>query len=1367
MTEVGTLRVSLGLDSANFTKSLTDINRKLKGVDSEFKAAGGSVKGFENTLEGLQAKSSMLTSKIELQGARLQELKLRYEQSAASKGKDAAETENALIKYNTAIGVLKKMEDELQKTDTKMNNLTQEVNKSVSAWDRLRDKMNQVGQRMQDVGGRMQSVGQSMATSFGAATAVIGGALGLAVNKSMDFEAQISRVGAISDATSTDLQALRKFALDLGASTSKSASEVAAGQEALAALGFTANEIIGAMPGVISAAEASGSDMAQTAEVMASTMNIFGMEASKATDVADILAKTANVSAADLTDMQYALKYAGPPAAALGISLEELSASIGIMTNAGMKGEQAGTTLRSGLLALLDPSKENAEMMENMGIQITDASGNFVGLSQLIENISSSMEGMTDTQKAANLASLVGTEAVSGMLSLMAAGPTEIDKMTLSLENSAGASAEAAAKMKDNLKGALDELSGSVETAQISIGAALTPAILKISEALKSLTEKFNSLSPNTQKFIAIGAALAAVLTGVIAVFGLLIMGIGGVVAAIGTIGLPITAAIAAVVGLGAVFAIAYSKIEPFRDGVQKVFQKIQQIISSVMYEVTQFFQDKILEIQLFWAANGEQIKQAFSNVFKAIKAVIDFIMPAVSFVIKSVWGNIKGVFNGALNTILGLVKTFSSLFTGDWKGVWEGIKQIFTGSIELLWNGFQLLFVGRLLKGIGSLFTLMSTGVRSGMANVGNFFKGGIEAVKHLWTKGAPHIWKIIDDMVNKIVDFFTKLPTNLKTLGKDAIEGFINGLKSLGEKAAIAAGDVAKGVADAVIGFFKIKSPSRLMMTVGGHVVDGLSVGMKNNKSAEKEAKEKATKIKKLFSDELDKSKDNYKLGKIDTSEYIASLNAIKTVYAKLPEQIRTIELEIQKAQNISAEEAKKVAQLKIDNEKAMIDNKKYYGQLSFEEELKRWQNIIAVTKKGSEARVDAERNVFRVKEEIRKRDFENGKASIDNLVKYNNISLGQQLDALRDLQGKYKRGSEEWLEIDRKIADTKIAIHSELKTINDDYLKNVHEVNTKLIEEENKLNAAYDQALKDRTSTLTNFVGLFDEIKPKEDALSGTQLINNLQSQVDAFESWQESLTQLQGRGLDEGLIKELQAMGPKSQQEIQALTTLTDGELSKYTELWKTKHKLAAEQASKELDPLKVETSNKIAELKVQASIKLDEYKTLWIQKTTELRNGVEKAFNPVSANMRQIGEVAMKGLMDGLSAMEGPLKEQATAIANSISKTIKTALKIKSPSRVTMQLGSFVGEGLAVGMRNSISQITRQARMMASAAIPTLRGSTLALAGVAGGSSQTINHNYYAPLVQSGDTLLQDSVDVKTYWRERDLTAQRLKAGGDR
>jgi TP901 family phage tail tape measure protein len=354
-------------------------------------------------------------------------------------------------------------------------------------------------------------LGKISAAALGLGSALAVG-VGASVKTAADFEAQMDRVKAIAGATDEEFKNLEKAALDLGASTSKSASEIALGFENMAAMGFTANEIIGAMPGVIAAAEASGSDMAQTADVMASTLNIFGMEASNATKVADILAKVANISAASLTDMQYALKYAGPPAAALGISLEELSASIGIMTNAGMGGEQAGTTLRAALLGLLDPSEENSKLMQKMGVAITDAKGNFVGLSELVQNLSDSMKGQTETQKAATLSALVGTEAVSGMLSLMSAGPSTIDQMTQSLQESAGASAEAAKIMKENLNGSVDELLGSLESLGISVGQEFLPLLTDFAKAATEVVGGLDEMElSNIKGAIAFGGTTAAV----------------------------------------------------------------------------------------------------------------------------------------------------------------------------------------------------------------------------------------------------------------------------------------------------------------------------------------------------------------------------------------------------------------------------------------------------------------------------------------------------------------------------------------------------------------------------------------------------------------------------------------------------------------------------------------------------------------------------------------------------------------------------------------------------------------------------------------------------------------------------------------
>jgi TP901 family phage tail tape measure protein len=415
----------------------------------------------------------------------------------------------------------------------------------------------------------------------------VGGAValgvGAAVKTGADFEAQMSRVKAISNSTDEEFQAMKKSAMELGASTSKSASEIAVGFENMAAMGMNANDIIAAMPGVISAAEASGSDMAQTADVMASTLNIFSLKATEASRVADILAKESNISAANLTDLQYALKYAGPPAAALGISLEELSGAIGIMANAGIRGEQAGTTLRGGLLRLLNPSEKNTKLMEKMGIAITDAKGNFVGLSKLVDNFSNALKGQTETQKAANLASIVGVESVSGFLSLMKAGPSEIDKMTDSLKNSAGSSAAAAKIMRDNLKGSIDQLKGSLETIGITLSADVLPLL---SDFAKEISNVLSSMDEVDMANLKSSLSFAGVASGIgLAGTSLVKLGIAarGLFLAMGG---PVTLTIGALAILGASIAAVVVKnheMEKARlSNIEKGFDEVKSIDESI-----------------------------------------------------------------------------------------------------------------------------------------------------------------------------------------------------------------------------------------------------------------------------------------------------------------------------------------------------------------------------------------------------------------------------------------------------------------------------------------------------------------------------------------------------------------------------------------------------------------------------------------------------------------------------------------------------------------------------------------------------------------------------------------------------------------
>lgn len=721
--------------------------------------------------------------------------------------------------------------------------------------------MSEVESKMSAVGAKLSGAGQAMATTFGAAGGAIAAGLGLAVNKSMDFESQISRVGAIAGASGKELDALRDSALELGASTSKSASEVAIAQEGLAALGFTATDVIAAMPGVISAAESSGADMAQTAEVMASALNIFGLEAAESSRVADILAQTANMSAADINDMGYALKYAGPVASNLGVSMEELSASIGIMTNAGLDGSSAGTALRAGLLSLLNPSNENSKVMEAMGIQMTDNNGKFIGLSGVVEQLGASMEGMTDAQKTATLASLVGTEASSGFLALMNAGPAEIDKFTTSLENSSGASATAAAAMKDNLKGALEELGGAFETAQITIGTALTPAIQLVASLLTGLANAFNNLSPGMQQFIAIGAAVTAGVLLLVAGLGVLLMIAGSVVSGIAALGgaaailatalavltSPITLIIAGLVALGAAFAVLWAKSQTFRTIVTQAFQAIKSAALEVFNFIKPYIMQAIAAIQAsvqqglnairqFWQENGQQImtivramwaivKAIFSTYLANIVAVAKAGFTVLAAVVKTVFNIIKSVVTTVMKVISGVIKTVLAIMRGDWSAALNGIKSIVTA----VFNGIRS-FITAVMNGIKSIITAVWNAIRSTVTTVVNGIRTVVTTVfnslRSTVSSAMNGVRTAIVDGWNRAKSFLTSI--NLASIGKNIIQGLVNGINSM----IGAVGKAISGIAQKVIGGVQkamdVHSPSRVMMEIGGYTTEGLAVGI-----------------------------------------------------------------------------------------------------------------------------------------------------------------------------------------------------------------------------------------------------------------------------------------------------------------------------------------------------------------------------------------------------------------------------------------------------------------------------------------------------------------------------------------------------------
>ena len=482
---------------------------KHKELVAKYKEEESQVKKLRQENRELLSSHEKITKNYQTSNKELKETGEEFKQLNTTIKNHNKLLASAERNVNNELSALNKLERQVNKTKSEMNDFNREQVIANSSFTKVAEHADKLSNKFGAISDKMKSTGKTM--SVGITAPVITG-FGAAIKTSADFEAQMSKVGAIAQASSSDLKAMTNEAVDLGAKTSKSASEVAKGMQELASLGFDAKQTMEAMPGVISASEASGAELATTAQVMASSINAFGLKASDATHVADLLATAANDSAADINYMGDALKYAGTPAKALGVTLEDTSAAIEVMSNSGLDGSQAGTALRASFIKLASPSKEASTLMQQLGVHLMDAKGHFVGMPQLIAQFQNGLKGMSKEQKLAAISTVVGSEAASGFLSLIDAGPSKIDKYSNALKNSDGASKKASDQMKNNLKGSVEQLKGAFESLGIKIGNDLAPAIKKGADWLSNFVDKFSSMPGFARKgVIALGLFAGAI----------------------------------------------------------------------------------------------------------------------------------------------------------------------------------------------------------------------------------------------------------------------------------------------------------------------------------------------------------------------------------------------------------------------------------------------------------------------------------------------------------------------------------------------------------------------------------------------------------------------------------------------------------------------------------------------------------------------------------------------------------------------------------------------------------------------------------------------------------------------------------------
>lgn len=544
-----------------------------------------------------------------------------------------------------------------------------------TSMQKLNQKFSNFGGALETLGGKMTSAGTKI-TALEAAAGGAAVALGTqAVKAGASFEAEMSKVSAISGSTGNDLKALTDKAKEMGKKTKFSATESAEAFEYMAMAGWKTDDMLNGIEGIMNLAAASGEDLATTSDIVTDALTAFGLSASDSAEFSDVLAAASSNANTNVSMMGDTFKYVAPVAGALGYSVQDTAIAVGLMANSGIKASQAGTSLRAILSRLAKPTDQVQTAMDELGISLTDSNGNMKSMRQVMEDMRNGFSGLTKDQQANYAATIGGQEAMSGLLAIVNASEEDFNKLTTAIDGSEGSCKNMANTMQKNLSGQFTILKSQIEGINIQIFEKMEPALLQVVQAVNGMISAFN-------------AAKDA-----------------------GGVGKGIEAAIKALDGMVSAGAIS-DVFSTIADKLQLVYDKLKSLKDSGV---------PIEKIAAAAAAMGPALVVAGKA-----STVLGGGFQSVSGII----GSLSGVFGGAKSEISGLA---------GWFGKFSGLLKNAKGSLLAAGGAFQTLFgkmkligggiFGKIGTGLSALASKFS-GITGPIKNVATLLGGKVSAV-------------------------------------------------------------------------------------------------------------------------------------------------------------------------------------------------------------------------------------------------------------------------------------------------------------------------------------------------------------------------------------------------------------------------------------------------------------------------------------------------------------------------------------------------------------------------------------------------------------------------------------------------------------
>ena len=665
-----------------FTASMKDIRAATKEAYSELKLAQSQYDKNTTSTKKLEDRQRYLSKVTEEYGKKAQVLEGELKELESAENRDEAAISKKRAELNQCQAKLNEYEGALK-------DVNQELSLHSSQLKEWGDKLQTAGGNIKEVGQNVSAVGKDLTTKLTLPLAAVGAA---GVKSFAEVDKTMQLTNKTMGNTSEQADLLNRAMKDAAANSTFGMSDAATATLNFARAGLGAEEAAAALAPAMNLAAGEGGSLDTVSAGLVATINGFHGSFDEASNYADVFAAACNNSALDVDSLSHAMSVAAPIFSSAGYSVNDAALYMGVMANNGIDADKAANSLKTGLARLVSPAKDGADMMDALGISITNADGTMKDSKQVQKELHDAFGQLSESEQIAAASAIFGKNQMAPWLALINTAPEDVGDLSDSLEDCGGTTEEMADAMMSGFGGSLEKLKSSIDVLVTSLGEALAPTIQKVADFIQGLVDKFNSLSPAQQETIAKIGLLLAALGPVITVVGGIISVIGTVVGAIGAVGSAIGAAGAIMSAGGGAAAALGAAVAALGGPVTVVTGIIVALIAVGALLIANW--GKIKE----WAASlektvskkWEDLKKAVSNTVSELKNTLTRTFSAAKTAVVTTVENLK---QGAIEKFNNLKSRAQEIFENIKSKIAEkiaGAKDKVVETVENLKSKFE-----------------------------------------------------------------------------------------------------------------------------------------------------------------------------------------------------------------------------------------------------------------------------------------------------------------------------------------------------------------------------------------------------------------------------------------------------------------------------------------------------------------------------------------------------------------------------------------------------------------------------------------------------------------------------------------------------